>query len=149
MDLSPGARGLIRHGVLLLLVAGVAVVWELLASQPPSSPYRVGVFAEPVTDLKHAAVMFAVLCFSAAWLRPWLGAGTLPRLVLGAIHVGVLITTLSLIYGATTGMKGVQFDDPRPDSMGLLAFRLLGEAIVGLGLLGFASRILLREPPTS
>lgn len=135
-----------RHGAVELVVAAIAAGWERLAMQMPSSPYHVGVLAEPIGDLKRGAFALAIVLFVAAWLSPWTGPS---RWVAWLIHGGVVITVVGLVYGAATGMKGVQFEDPRPDSSALLATRLAGEVILAVGLVAWVLRLLRTRPPDS
>jgi len=48
---SPPSRMLLRVGLLLWLAAAVASAWEVLALQPPDSPFHLGVLAGPIAQL--------------------------------------------------------------------------------------------------
>ncbi len=112
--------------------------------QAPSSAFHVGVLPEPIADLKHGAFGLGVMLMTAAWLSPWIQPGKVLR---GLLHSGAVVTVVGLLYAALTGMKGVQFDDPRVDSLALLATRVVGEAILAAALIGAVVR-LLRAPPS-
>lgn len=148
MDLGPCARAFVRLGVVLLLVAAVAGVWEMLAMQIPSSQYRVGVLPGPIGQLREMAVVIALVLFAGAWLMPWLAPDREPWLLCVAVHVGALVTLGAMAYGATTGMYGVQIYDPRLESQVLFIVRWAGQAVLGLCLLDFARRILFRRAPS-
>lgn len=112
--------------------------------QAPSSAFHVGVLPQPIADLKHGAFGLGVMLMTAAWLAPWIQPGKVLR---GLLHSGSIITVIGLLYAALTGMKGVQFEDPRVDSLALLATRVVGEAILGSALIGMVVRV-LRAPPS-
>lgn len=147
MRIGRSAQALVRLGVVLLLIAAVAAVWELLALQAPASEWHVGVLSGPVGTLRNTAVTFALVFFAAAWLMPWAAPHGEPRALVIAVHVGVAIVIVALAYGATTGMYGVQIQDLRTGSVWLFRCRALGMAILFVCLLDFARRILLRRPP--
>jgi hypothetical protein len=155
VTLLPSARVLVRLAVVLLLIAAGAGIWEILASQSPTSPYHIGVLPGPVSQFRNTSTILALVTFATAWLMPWLAGARRetidavrePWLLVGLYHLGVLVTVGSFAYGATTGMHGVQIEDPRPDSQWLFGIRLVGYATLGLCLLDVARRILLRPPP--
>lgn len=147
MNLGPCARAFVRLGVVVLLVAAAAGVWEMLAMQIPSSQYRVGVLPGPIGQLREMAVVIALVLFAGAWLMPWLAADREPWVLCVAVHVGAVVTLGAMAYGATTGMYGVQIYDPRLESQVLFIVRWVGQAVLGLCLLDFARRILFRRAP--
>jgi hypothetical protein len=120
-----------------------------MAAQSPTSPYHVGVLAGPVGQLRTGATVLALCTLAGAWLMPWIaaGQGRDPWLLVGAYHLGVALMIGSFVYGATTGMHGVQIDDPRPDSQLLFAVRALGYALLAGCLLDVARRVFTRRPP--
>jgi len=147
MQIGPSARALVRLAIALLLVAVAAGVWEQLASQVPDSPFHVGILPGPVGQLRNAATTLALVLFAAAWLMPWaIGSGKEPRWLVALAYAGSVLTIVSLAYGATTGMYGVQIEDPRPDSRVLFAARSIGEGILVICLVDLARRILLKPP---
>ena len=149
MRIGWSARALVRLAVVLLLVAVAAGVWELLASQVPDSRFHVGILPGPVGQLRNAATTLALILFAAAWLMPWAArAGKEPRWLVVLAYVGSIVTIVSLAYGATTGMYGVQIEDPRPDSRLLFAARSIGQGILVVCALELARRILFRPPPS-
>jgi len=133
-------------GVVLLLVAAAAGVWEILASQAPGSEWQAGVLPGPVGQLRGTAAVLGLLMFAGSWLMPWLAPEREPWVLCIAVHVGVVVTMGAMTYGATTGMYGVQIYDPRPESQWLFWVRATGMGILGLCLLDFARRILLHRP---
>jgi len=146
MSLTPGARALVRLAVLLLLAAAAAGVWEILASQAPSSDYHVGVLPGPVAQLRTTSTLFALVLLAGAWLMPWIGRGRDPWVLIAAVHVGAIITIGAMTYGATTGMYGMQIDDVRPQSEMLFWVRSTGQLLLVGCLLDFARRVMLRGP---
>jgi hypothetical protein len=147
MRIGPSARAFVRLGVVLLLVAAAAGIWEMLAMQAPGSPWHAGVLPGPIATLRTTATTIALVLFAFAWLMPWAAARGEPRVLVIAIHAGAAILIASLAYGATTGMYGVQIDDLRAGSRWLFRVRALGTLILLGCLLDFARRLLLRAPP--
>lgn len=151
MVLRPSARALVRLAIVLLIAAAAASVWEILARQAPSSGWHVGVLPGPVAELRDTAVTLALLFFATAWLVPVIAPEREPWVLVGALHAGALITLVALTYGATTGMYGIQIDDPRADSVWLFKVRALGEIVLVLSLFDVARRFFRarRKPPPS
>ncbi len=147
MELGRCARSFVRLGAVLLVLAAAAGVWEMLAMQIPSSQYRVGVLPGPVAQLREMAVVLGLSAFAAAWLLPWIAPDREPWPLCVGVHVGAVVTLGAMVYGATTGMYGVQIYDPRPDSQILFVVRWIGQGILGICLLDFARRILFRRAP--
>jgi hypothetical protein len=146
VSIGPAARALVRLGVALILVAAVAGVWETLAAQAPSSEFHVGHLPGPIGQLRLTAMILGLAMLAAAWLEPWLGAGQPPWRLVWALHVGALITIAAMVWGATTGMYGVQISDPRPESRWLFSTRAVGLTILGGCLVDVARRISTRRP---
>lgn len=146
MSLGACARSFVRLGVVLLVAAAAAGVWEMLAMQVPSSDYRVGVLPGPIGQLREMATTVGLVLFAAAWLMPWIAPERQPWVLCVAVHVGAVVTIGAMAYGATTGMYGVQIYDPRPDSQWLFIVRWIGQGLLGLCLLDFARRLLFRSP---
>lgn len=137
---------LVRLGIVLLLVAAAAAIWEILASQAPSSGYHVGVLPGPVEQLRTTAAMLGLGTLIAAWLLPWWAPSKEPRVLIGIFVVGIVITLAAMTYGATTGMYGVQIYDPRPDSRALFWTRATGQLVLLGVLIELARRLLFRRP---
>lgn len=129
-----------RLAIGLLIAAAAASVWEILARQAPSSGWHMGVLPGPVAELRDTTVTFALLFFAAAWLVPVIAPDREPWVLVGALYAGAIITVAALVYGATTGMYGVQIDDPRPDSVWLFKIRAFGQLLLVAGLLDIARR---------
>src|SRR5688500_3971173 len=123
MKIGPSARAFVRLGVVLLLVAAGAGIWEMLSLQAPGSAGHAGMLSGPIGTLRTTATAVALVLFAAAWLMPWAAPDREPRVLVIAVHVGVVILVLTLAYGATTGMYGVQIDDLRDDSRWLFRAR--------------------------
>jgi hypothetical protein len=68
----------------------------------------------------------------------------LPRTLLIALHVAVGVTLLAALYGAATGMHGVQAIDLRPDAIPLFIAKYAGRLGLAACLLLIARRMLTR-----
>src|SRR5688572_22422658 len=147
MRIGPSARALVRLGVVLLVVGAAAGVWEWLALQSPGSTWHVGALPGPVGTLRGTAFTLGLAMIAAAWLMPWAAPGREPRAWVIAVHLGVVVVLIALVWGATTGMYGVQIEDLRAESKWLFRLRALGTLILIGCLLDFARRILFRAPP--
>lgn len=147
MQWSRGAQALVRLGLVVLLGAAVAAVWEVLALQAPTSPYHFGVLPGPVGALRDSASITALCLFAAAWLWPWASQGRELRAWLVLVHVGVIVSLGALTYGATTGMYGVQIDDLRVDSRWLFRIRAMGQLVLAGCLVDYARRVLFTRAP--
>lgn len=141
VQISAAARAMVRLGLVLLFVAGASSIWWFLASQIPSSAFRADVLPGPVAQLRDAAGFLALLSFAFAWLMPAAEKRSDAKRLAWCLHVGIAVLLCALAYGATTGMLGIQIDDPRTDSRWLLIVRVLGEAILAGSILEFARRI--------
>jgi len=147
VTIGPAARALVRLAVGLLLVAVVAGIWETLAAQAPSSEFHVGHLAGPIGQLRLTATVLGLCMLGAAWLEPWLGAGRPAWRLVAALYAGAALTVGAMIWGATTGMYGVQISDPRPDSRWLFWSRAAGLLLLAGCLLDVARRVFTRPPP--
>ena len=140
MTLSPAGRATVKLALALLGVAAVGVVVHTLAAQGPSSPWWLGILPGPVEQLRDASALLGALLLAAAPYvsaregerEPW-------RLVI-ALYLGSVIVLITLAIGATSGMYGVQIEDPRIASRWLFRARSLGELILFGGLVAFARR---------
>src|SRR5262245_14922034 len=135
------ARAVLRLAVIVMCIAAVAGVWEVLASQAPGSALYIGVLPGPVQVLREAAMVLGLLLLAASSLVP--PAGVSRRLVLG-LQLSVAVTLLAALYGALTGMHGVQVSDLRPDATPLFIVKHLGRFGVGACLFVLARRALMR-----
>ena len=142
MILSVAARRAVQCGIALLALSGLAAVWFFFASQIPSATYRADVLPGPVAQLRDATGFLGLLMFVLAWLMPLAEKRKEANRLMLMLTIGITVLVISLIYGANTGMLGLQIDDPRRDSRWLLLSRTVGEILTTLALLFFASRIL-------
>lgn len=133
------ARAVLRLAVIVTCIAAVAGVWEILASQAPGSPLYIGVLPGPVQMLRETALVLGLLLLAASALVPQSGVSR--GLVLG-LHLSVAVTLLAALYGALTGMHGVQACDLRPDATPLFIVKHLGRLGVGACLFALARRAL-------
>ncbi|MFW6050392.1 MAG: hypothetical protein ACODAU_04415 [Myxococcota bacterium] len=144
MKLRPSARALVRLAVALLIGGALAGGWEILASQSPYSPWRIGVLPDPVGQLRHTCVVLALLLFAGAWLVPWAAPDEEPTYLVVSLHIGALLTVGAMAYGAAHGMMGLQIDDLRTDARAVFAARATGHGILFLCLLDYARRVFRR-----
>jgi len=147
MGMGPCAKTTVRVGVILLIIAALASVWELLASQVPDSPFHIGLLPGPVASLRSSATILGLGMLAAAWLMPWASNAQEPRILMGIAFLGALMIISASIYGALHGMYGLQFLDPRPDATLVALVKYFGQLLVGGCLLEFSRRILFRQPP--
>ena len=141
MQASESSRVLLRLAVCVLCVAAGAGVWEVLASQAPGSPLWIGMLPGPIEMLREAAVVAGLLLLAASCLVREL---SLSRALLIALHVAVVVTLLAALYGALTGMHGVQAIDLRPDAVPLFIAKYAGRLGVAACLLLIVRRVLMR-----
>lgn len=137
---SPSSRLLVRVGLSLWLVAGVACVWEVLALQPPDSPLHLGVLAGPIAQLASVAFALGTVHLLVARWWPSLYATGEGKVIAVLLASGAIIQVLALFYAASRGLMAVQLLDPRADARLALYTRGLGH---GLTLSGGAA-VLLR-----
>ena len=141
MQVPESARSLLRLAVTVLCLAAAAGVWEVLASQAPGSPLYIGVLPGPVLMLREVALTLGLLLLAASMLVPARG---LPRLLILLLYASVALTLLTALYGALSGMHGVQARDLRPDATPLFILKYLGRIGVGVCLFALARRALAR-----
>src|SRR5688500_15464926 len=98
MRIGPSARAFVRLGVVLLLIAAGAGIWEMLSLQAPASPWHVGVLSGPVGTLRNTATVIGLVLFAFAWLMPWAAPEREPKVLVIAVHVGVAILIVALTY---------------------------------------------------
>ncbi len=122
-------------GLVLWLVALLAAVCEVLASQAPASPFHWGVLPGPFAQLQTQCFWLGTLLMGLAWMWPrWLGAGG-GRVSLWLLVSGAILESGSLLWAAASGMLAVQINDPRGDARLMFYGRALGHALVLLGAL--------------
>lgn len=138
MQLPESTRVVLRLAVIVLCVAAGAGVWEMLASQAPGSPLWIGMLPGPIESLRETATLLGLLLLAASWLV----SAALPRALEFALHATVALTLLAALYGAATGMHGVQAVDLRSDAVVLFAAKVAGKLGVATCLLLIASRAL-------
>ena len=126
---SPACRLLVRVGLSLWLIAGMACVWEILALQPPDSPLHLGVLAGPIAQLATLSFALGTVPLLLAHWWPSLYAGREGKLVAGLLIVGALVQVLALFYAASRGLMAVQLLDPRADARMALYTRGLGHLL--------------------
>jgi hypothetical protein len=139
MQVGDSARTVLRLGCYVLGFAGLAGVWETLASQAPGSPLYIGVLPGPVESLREIALELGGLLLLAGML---LGERALPKRTLWLIGVGLLLTLVSATYAAAVGMHAVQVRDLRPEAIWLFLAKFLGRGLVCAGLVEIAVRAL-------
>jgi ammonia channel protein AmtB len=141
MQTPESARVLLRLAVIVLCAAAGAGVWEVLASQAPGSPLSIGMLPGPIEMLRDTALTLGLLLLGASWLVRESGATC--GVVIG-LHVAVAVTLLAAVYGAVSGMHGVQARDLRPDATPLFIVKYVGRLGVLVSLLAIARRALAR-----
>jgi hypothetical protein len=137
------SRLLALVGLSLWLVSGAAGVWEVLALQPPESPFHLGVLSGPISQLRTYSFGLGTLLCVLALLVPLLAPQGGVRLWVVALVVGALLHTGTLLVAASRGMQAVQIFDPREDARTLLYARAVGHGITllaGVALFGRALR---------
>lgn len=139
MQASESSRVLLRLAVFVLCFAAAAGVWEVLASQAPGSPLSIGMLPGPIEMLRETALVLGLLLVSAGLLVRERG---LARWLVVALHVAVAVTLLAAVYGALTGMHGVQARDLRPDATPLFVVKYLGRFGVAACLFAIGRRAL-------
>jgi glycerol uptake facilitator-like aquaporin len=142
MQVGQSARTVLRLGCGVLLFAALAGMWETLASQAPGGALYIGMLPGPIELLRETAVTWGLLLVVSGLLltdRP------LPARWLSALYVGTTLTLGSAIYGAATGMHGVQARDLRADAMWLFAIKYAGRALLTVSLFEIARRSLARR----
>jgi hypothetical protein len=141
------AKATVRLGVIALMVAGLAGVWELVALQAPGSPLYIGMLPGPITSLRELSTAIGVLLVVGGLIMPWAqnGRGE-PRALVRVLYVGTALALAAQLYGAAQGMNGVQLGDLRPDALPLFVLKQGGLALLLGALLELGRRVLLRRP---
>src|SRR5512139_1521602 len=130
MELRPADRALVSLALALLLLGGLAGVWELFALQAPYTPLRAPQLPAPVAQLRGFAFTLGLLLLGVTWLRPhWAPEGA-PRRWLVTLFAGTAASVGALAYGAFTSSLVTQIVDPRPDSSPLFALRAVGHLLL-------------------
>jgi hypothetical protein len=146
MPLSPAGRALARLGVVLLGLAAVASVAHVLASQSPTSALWLGVLPGPVQGARDGCALLGAVALAVA---PHVQADEERRrgswMLVSAAAAGTLLVVASLVWGAASGMPGLQLDDPRPLARWLVRLRLLGGAALSLAY-ALLARQIFRKP---
>lgn len=114
--------------------------------QPPSSQWGVSALPGPVKQLRETCTVFGLSFVALAWLMPWVSPDRTPKMLLGVLLSSVALILIAATYGATTGMHGVQIQDPRPDSQVLFWVKSIGQLIVFGCLLEIGRRLLSSSP---
>jgi hypothetical protein len=148
MRLPSSAVAVIRLGIVTLIAAAAASVWELLALQAPGSPVHIGMLPGPIATLRELCLVLGLLQLGAGLLLPWVSLPREPRVAIALLHVGTLLAVAAQVYGAALGMNGVQLLDLRHDALPLFVARQGGLALCVLALLALA-RGSLRQLPAS
>jgi hypothetical protein len=130
MPLSPAGRALARLGVVLLGLAALAAGAHVLASQSPTSALWLGVLPGPVQAARDGCALLAVVALGVAPHVPGDAGARAPWALVGAAAAGATLVVASLLWGAASGMPGVQLDDPRPAAAWIVRLRLLGAALL-------------------
>jgi len=144
MQVGQSARGVLRLGCGVLVVATLVGAWETLASQAPGSPLYIGMLPGPIELLRETALTCGLLTVLAGLM---LADRTLSRRWLWLLHVGVTLTLGSGFYAAANGMHGVQVRDLRPDAGWLFLVKYAGRGLLAV-CLGAIARQALAGPQT-
>ena len=132
---------------MVLLLAALAGVWEVLARQAPGSVLYIGVLPEPISALRELALVLGLLLFVAGALMRWAFGGPPPRWVSSALCGGALLALAAQLYGAASGMYGVQLQDLRADALPVFLAKHVGLLAFTAGFFELARRVLTRPPP--
>jgi hypothetical protein len=132
---SPSSRMLLRVGLLLWLAASLGAVWEILALQPPDSPFHAGVLAGPIAQLYATsfALGTAHIVLGLGW--PSIYDSGKGAAVAWLLVIGSVVHLAALFYAASRGLMAVQILDPRSDAKLALYGRGLGHVMtIGAGI---------------
>jgi hypothetical protein len=141
MQVGQSARTVLRLGCGVLVFGAFAGAWETLASQAPGSPLYIGMLPGPVELLRETAITWGLLITLAGIL---LADRSLSRRWFAALFAGVLLTLGAALYGAATGMHGVQATDLRLDATWLFVAKHVGRLTLSVCLVEIARRALSR-----
>ena len=143
----PSQKALVGLAVLLLLYGAVAGVLQLLGAQAPYTPLDVRTLAGPWSQLRETCFTVAFVLLAAGWLVPRWAPHREPRVFLGLVLTGALVTVGTLTYAASEGMMAIQAFDVRPGASRLTLARAIGEGLLVLCLFDWARR--LARPPSA
>jgi len=148
MSIGECGTATVRLGVVALMIAALASVWELVALQASGSPLYIGMLPGPVTSLRELSTVIGLLLCGAGITMPWASGGRgEPRVLVRMLQVGTVLVLGAQAYGATQGMNGVQLGDLRPDAMPLFVLKQGGLALLLAALLELGRRLLVQPPP--
>jgi hypothetical protein len=148
MAIGECGKATVRSGVVALMMAALASVWELVALQAPGSPLYIGMLPGPVTSLRELSTLLGLLLIAAGLTMPWTSAGRPePRGLVRVLQIGTVLALGAQVYGAVQGMNGVQLGDLRPDALPLFAVKQGGLALLLAALLELGRRVLVQPPP--
>jgi len=147
MQLPKSAVDVIRLGVVTLMAAAAASVWELFALQAPGSPVHIGMLPGPIAALRELCTVLGLLQLGAGSLLAWTGLEREPRVAVALLHIGTLLAVVAQLYGAALGMSGIQLLDLRPDALPLFIVRQGGLGLAVLALLALGRGALQRLAP--
>ncbi|HEY2736478.1 MAG TPA: hypothetical protein VGI70_20905 [Polyangiales bacterium] len=139
MQVGESARTVLRLGCGVLVFGALAGAWETLASQAPGSALYIGMLPGPIELLRETALTWGLLITLAGVL---LAERSLSGRWFAALYSGVAMTLGAGLYGAATGMHGVQASDLRLDATWLFLVKHLGRLTLLICLLAIARRSL-------
>lgn len=154
MTIATSSKASLRLGASVLLLAGVAAAWELIALQSPGTPLYVGVLPGPIGALRELATTVGLLLIAAALLMPRASHGRLPlRALIALLYLGTLAGLGAQVYGALHGMYVVQALDLRSDALPVFVIKYGGLSLLALGLIEVGRRACFgsertENPPT-
>lgn len=149
MPLGPASRATIRLGLIVLMGAAVAGVWELLAMQSPGTPLYIGMLPGPIAALRELGTVAGLLLLCAGSLLAWAKLEREPKALVVLLHVGVVLGMGAQLYAALHGMHAVQAMDLRPDALPLFVAKYSGLGVFLFALFALGRRVLARPmlPP--
>ncbi len=134
---------MVQLALALLVVGAVARMLELFASQAPTSQYYLGVLPGPLGELSGTSITIALSLIAAALLVPTWSPDREPWIWTAAAAAGAGLLVIALTYAASQGVYGVQIEDPRPGSSGILLAKAGGGALLFICLLDLCRRVWL------
>ena len=147
LELGSG-RTVLRAAVVALLCGALSAVWELFARQAPGSPFYLGILPGPVILLRELCVTLGLLLLGAGLLLRWAFGGPPPRWIVVALCGGSALAIGAQLYGALSGMYGVQVRDLRPDALPMFITKHAGLLAVIVALVEVGRRVLTRPAPS-
>jgi predicted benzoate:H+ symporter BenE len=148
MPTSRSGAATLRLGVVALMIAAAASVWELLALQAPGTTLYIAMLPGPITTLRELATALGVLLVLAGMTMPWACRGRPePRRLVIALYAGTLLALGAQTYGATQGMTGIQLGDLRADALPLFVVKHGGLGVVFGALCVLGRRVLVQPAP--